>query len=102
MYKENKMYATGIPKISESILSKNPPCPGRRFPLSLKPPARLNALSIKSPIWPAIAVHTPAIKQNHQGKGRWNKLAVIIAVIPLVASPPSAPSTLFFRGNFWN
>ena len=42
----------GQAKINESNLSKTPPCPANKVPLSFTPTSLLSSDSVKSPNWP--------------------------------------------------
>ena len=53
------MKPKGIPKNIPSNLSKTPPCPGKKLPVSLTFPFLFKKEKNKSPIWQKIEVSKP-------------------------------------------
>ena len=56
------MKPTGIPNNMPSTLSKKPPCPGKKFPVSFTFALRLKYEKNKSPSWQKIDVIIATIK----------------------------------------
>src|SRR6202000_2334754 len=82
----------GAAAVTLSMRSNRPPCPGSKVPLSLSAAARLNMLSVRSPMMEKIPTQHPNATTAAGDSPKYT--APQPATRATMASPPSAPSQL--------
>src|SRR6185312_7056628 len=81
---------SGAAAVTLSMRSSKPPCPGSSLPLSLRPAARLNMLSVRSPMMENIPTAQPNPIEMSGGAPKY--AAPPQAIMATARRPPSAPS----------
>src|SRR6202522_373010 len=80
----------GASAVTLSMRSNRPPCPGSNVPLSLSAAARLNMLSVRSPMTEKIPTAHPNTTPTSGGRPKYR--APPPATTATMARPPTAPS----------
>ena len=83
----------GAAAVTLSRRSSSPPCPGSNAPLSLSAAARLNMLSVRSPMMENMPTAQPNAIAPSCGKSKYS--APPQATSAAISTPPTAPSQVF-------